>query len=302
MARLTRRKIDTLIVDLDNTLFDWLALWHGTFVVTLHELAMLFGTSEAEAAIRRVHQSRRTSEFRFLIDELLANRGTEAAQIRQRIEQTLAKSNVTRGAKPYAGVREGLADIKAAGTKVVACTESMEFYSVKRLHDLGLDGWIDMLFCNEDHSTPFLRSTTELAEKAPVLQSTFIRHIGIGMSKPDPRIIRDLLAVTGAEAERTAYVGDSLARDVVMARRAGVTDIHAAYGETAGRPEFELLSRVSHWTDADIIRENAASREARRVAPSITLRSDFREIFDFLQFERFGGYVNPNPNVLAAGK
>jgi FMN phosphatase YigB (HAD superfamily) len=290
-----RKKIDTLVVDLDNTLFDWLALWHDSFSIMYREITALLGGVGADAAIRRIHQVRRTSEYRFLIDELLSHRPSDAARVRGRIERLLKQSDGRRGKEPYKGVRESLTAIKAAGTKVVACTESMEFYSVHRLRTLGLEDCIDELFCNKDYTSP-LRQPNECAvDSAPSLKLTRIHYIAAGLAKPDPRILSQLLDATGSERKRAAYVGDSIARDVVMARRVGVTDIHASYGETNGRPEFELLSRVSHWTDEDVHRENAALEEARRFKPSITLRSNFAEIFDFIEFEEFGFPRYPGP-------
>jgi FMN phosphatase YigB (HAD superfamily) len=283
-----RKKIDTLIVDLDNTLFDWLGLWHGSFLITYREIRELFGDVEADTAIRRIHREQRTSEYRFLVDELFASRPLEAARMRGRIELLLRESGIRDSAEPYKGVPESLSKIRSAGTKIVACTESMEFYSVRRLRALGLDGWIDDLFCNVDHPLSVEQSSKNLADLVPARWSTRIHHIEKGLSKPDPRVLSEVLDTAGCARERAAYVGDSLARDVAMAREVGVTDIHAKYGETSNRSEFELLSRVSHWTDADIQRESVALAKARCLEPSITLRSSFTEIFDFIQFERFG--------------
>jgi FMN phosphatase YigB (HAD superfamily) len=292
---MTRKKIDTLIVDLDNTLFDWLGFWHDSFHITYQELTALFGDVEAASAIRRIHRERRTSEYRFLVDELFASRPLEAARVAGRIDRLLRESGILRRLEPYKGVSESLARIKAAGTKIVACTESMEFNSVRRLRTLGVNGWIDDLFCNADHPLSMRQSSRDFMDLEATVRGTRIHHIGDGLSKPDTRVLSELLDITGCERERAAYVGDSLARDVVMAREAGVIDIHAKYGETSSRSEFELLSRVSHWTDEDIQRENVASDQARSLEPSITLRSSFTEIFDFIQFERFGTSAIPEP-------
>lgn len=54
-------------------------------------------------------------------------------------------------------------------------------------------------------------------------------------------------------------------KDVAMAQKVGVVDVHAAYGVVQHRPEYDLLRRVSHWTADDVecergLRPNLMSR------------------------------------------
>jgi FMN phosphatase YigB (HAD superfamily) len=87
------RQIDTLILDLDNTIFDWFAMWHASFQPIYNEILAASGRSqdEVEADIRRVHQIRRTSEYTFLIEELDVLKEIRAAEdIRTRFRTALA--------------------------------------------------------------------------------------------------------------------------------------------------------------------------------------------------------------------
>lgn len=77
------------------------------------------------------------------------------------------------------------------------------------------------------------------------------------------------------------YVGDSLMKDVAMAKDAGVLDIHAAYGEAQRRPEYELLRRVSHWPDSTVAQEQLLIGNPL-IEPTISLREGFYEILPFL--------------------
>lgn len=65
-----RKVVDTLIIDLDNTIFDWFAVWYGSFKPIYDEILSVSGSDAqtANASIRRVHQNRRTSEYSFLIE------------------------------------------------------------------------------------------------------------------------------------------------------------------------------------------------------------------------------------------
>jgi putative hydrolase of the HAD superfamily len=48
----------------------------------------------------------------------------------------------------------------------------------------------------------------------------------VGVSKPDPRIFGFALEPLGLAAERVLYVGDSISKDVVGARAAGLHPLH----------------------------------------------------------------------------
>ena len=61
-----------LITDLDNTLFDWVELWHACFSAMLGEIQQIsgIGYEKLKREIRKVHQRHGTSEYSFLIEEL----------------------------------------------------------------------------------------------------------------------------------------------------------------------------------------------------------------------------------------
>ena len=290
-----RRTIDTLILDLDNTLFDWFAVWYGSFEPVYREILSTTGlpTADVDASIRRVHQKRRTSEYTFLLEELDVLDGMRAeGDIRQRFHEALEQSRRGRdqSLRLYPGVFRCLWDIKKRGTKIVAYTESMGFYSAYRLKRFGLDGVIDMLFSPEDHEVPTGVSVDKLRrlpDEFYELQITEVRHTPPGELKPNPRVLLDIIQSVGATADRCAYVGDSLFKDVAMARDVRVFDIHAQYGESQRRPEYALLQRVSHWTEADVERERQITARGHDFEPSAVLKETFAELFIYCDFEAF---------------
>jgi FMN phosphatase YigB (HAD superfamily) len=159
MAASMTRKIDTLILDLDNTIFDWFAMWHASFQPIYSEILASSGLApdEVEADIRRVHQARRTSEYTFLIEELDVLekiRGTEDVRTRFRDALEASRHGRDKSLKLYPTVFSSLWRIKNAGTKIIDYTESMRFYSAYRLKRFGLDGVIEILFSPKDHEMP----------------------------------------------------------------------------------------------------------------------------------------------------
>jgi phosphoglycolate phosphatase-like HAD superfamily hydrolase len=161
------RQIDTLILDLDNTIFDWFAMWHASFQPIYNEILAASGRSqdEVEADIRSVHQIRRTSEYTFLIEELDVLKEIRAAEdIRTRFRTALEASRRGRdeNLQLYPTVFSSLWRIKNAGTKIIGYTESMRFYSSYRLKRFGLDGLIEILFSPKDHDIPAGMSLNQL--------------------------------------------------------------------------------------------------------------------------------------------
>lgn len=292
---MARKIVDTLIIDLDNTIFDWFAVWYASFRPIYDGIIRQSGKSpeEVEAAIRAVHQARRTSEYTFLLEELeIIQHLRNGSDIRDIFSAEIEESRHSRdqNLKLYPSVFHSLWDIKKSGTKIVAYTESMCFYSAYRLKRFGLDGVIDVLFSPEDHDTPAgisLDRMRRLPDDFYELHVTEIRHTPRGELKPNPRVLLDIITSVGALKERCAYVGDSLFKDVAMARDGGVFDVHAQYGESQRRPEYGLLQRVSHWTEGDVQREREITAKGHDFTPSAVLKDTFAEIFKYCEFGNF---------------
>jgi FMN phosphatase YigB (HAD superfamily) len=90
----TRQAIDTLILDLDNTIYDWFAVWYASFDPIYQELIKITGlpADAIEADIRIVHQARRTSEYTFLLEEIDALKDLrETGDIRTRFHEAISQ-------------------------------------------------------------------------------------------------------------------------------------------------------------------------------------------------------------------
>ncbi len=68
-----------------------------------------------------------------------------------------------------------------------------------------------------------------------------------------------------------------------MAQHVGVADVYAKYGVADGRHEYELLRRVSHWTEGEMEKEKAMSA-LPSVRPTYVLANAFAEILDLFSF------------------
>jgi phosphoglycolate phosphatase len=91
--------------------------------------------------------------------------------------------------------------------------------------------------------------------------------------KPNPRLLADICRKEGAEIDSTYYVGDSLVRDVAMAKQAKVTAIWAQYGTKYDPQHWQYLVKITHWSDNDVEREKALKAKYADVVPDYTIDS-----------------------------
>jgi phosphoglycolate phosphatase-like HAD superfamily hydrolase len=175
--------------------------------------------------------------------------------------------------------------VKEQGTLVVGYTESMAFYTNYRLRNLELDGLIDYLYSPEDHDLP-AGLTPEQIRKYPSehyqLKFTEHRHTPKGELKPNADILESILDSVRADKDACIYIGDSLMKDIAMAKDAGIMDVYAAYGRAQHRDEYELLREVSHWTDEDVARERQLQQ--RHVNPTYVLEGSLSEVLAIFKF------------------
>jgi phosphoglycolate phosphatase len=86
-------------------------------------------------------------------------------------------------------------------------------------------------------------------------------------------------------------VGDSLLKDVAMAQAAGVADVFARYGDVRGRPGYDLLRRVTHWSPAVVT--GSEQRVEADVRPTHVLKTGFAELLDLVEPRRFAPRRSP---------
>lgn len=277
-----------LITDLDNTLFDWFDIWYYPFRGMLDALVLLSGIPESrlKMEIKKVHQRHGTSEYAFLIEELECLPLSDG--FKSRVEQYEPAIQVFREERRkhmrlYEGVWDTLDAISADGAMIIGYTESLAFYSGYRVRKLGLDGKLRFLYSPPDHAIPE-EIDPESIRKYPSdsyrMSSTQHRHTRRGEVKPNPAILEEIIGAVGVELDEVVYVGDSKVKDVQMAKDLGVTDVHAAYGESHRKEEYELLRDVTHWTAEMVERERNSSGN---IEPTFSI-SEFRDLRDLFSF------------------
>ncbi len=287
------RDVTAVVTDIDNTLYDWMAMWVPAFDGMLLRLAADSGVlrEQLEREFSAVHQRHGTTEYAFAIQELpslVALHPGEDLVIRYASAIAAYRTARRRTLQLFPGVSETLAAIRAAGCRVVGYTESRAYYANYRIRALGLDGLLDHVYSPPDHALPGGVSPEEI-RRYPAehyeLTRTVHRHTPEGAWKPDVAVLRAILGEIGADPARTLYVGDSLVKDVGMAQEAGVIDVFARYGAVPDRSGYDLLRRVTHWTP-EMVERSERVAEAD-VSPTHVLAGGFAELLDLFTFAPF---------------
>jgi FMN phosphatase YigB (HAD superfamily) len=266
-----------LITDLDNTLYDWVSFFTASFRSMVGELTSLLGVPEETILIefKTIHQRYGNSEQPFAVLELPSLQrkfsGLSRDEVMKRIDPALHRFNSTRKQTLalYQGVAETLGEIQNAGVKIVAHTEAILANSYWRLRALDIARYFNRLYTLEGKEAIHISAESRWTDPPDGFVTVLPRH----ERKPNPRLLADICRKEGADIACSYYLGDSLVRDVAMAKQAGVTAIWARYGTIYDPDYWTYLVKVTHWTDDDVRRENALREKYRDVVPDFTIDS-----------------------------
>lgn len=278
-----------LITDVDNTLLDWQELWYKTFTAMTERILEISGVDRdvlyAQCSV--VHQRHGTSEYSHLIGELPCLRELYGDDVLAVMQPAIDAFRTTRRQvlSLYPTVAETLKKLKDSGVIIAAFTESQAFYTNYRFRKLGLDGLVDYLYSPEDHKMPDdIESTRFYPPESYKFQHTLHKYTPEGELKPNPHILTEIISELSASNDEVVYVGDNILKDVFMAQQAGVTDVHALYGVSQHKPEYELLRRVTHWTPEMVERERKALKPGGLQATHV-LNENFAQILPLFELK-----------------
>jgi FMN phosphatase YigB (HAD superfamily) len=276
----------TLLTDFDNTLYDWFGMWHASFSAMVEEIAKISGLDEKVLypEIRVIHQKYRTSEYAFLIEEIPSLKALYPdSDLTKVFDKAIHayRSARKRSLVLYEGVRETLSSLRSKGVLIAIYTESRAYYTNYRIRKLGLDDLVDVVFSPPDHEIPLSAAAYNLGGSDGTNRLLHARHVFLppGVLKPNPEVLLDIVKEIGRRPLDCVYVGDSLMKDVAMAQDAGVADVLAEYGVVQHHLGYDLLRKVSHWSEEDVQREKAVSK-SRSVTPTHII-DNFSQIDSF---------------------
>ena len=274
-----------LVCDLDNTLYDWVGYFVPSFYAMIDVVVKITGCDREKLLddFRKVHQAYGDSEqpFALLETETIKKKYQDApvSSIIAALDPAFHAFNSARktNLKLHPQVRESLEILKAADIRLIAHTESKLYGVVDRLNRLDLFPYFAKVYCRRRSLSPhpMPRSGVEWLDQFPMGKIIELSH---HQTKPNPSVLLEICSNEGIAPELAAYVGDSVARDVLMAKRANVFAIWAAYGAQHPPLMYSELVRVSHWTAEEIALEESLKAQAKNIRPDYIARNSFAEV------------------------
>ncbi len=274
-----------LVCDLDNTLYDWVYYFVPSFYAMVDEAVRITDCDRERLLddFREVHRQYHDSEHPFSLLETRTVRelfpGQSRRQIAERLDPAFHAFNISRkkNLRLYPGVREALEALSRSGVILVAHTESNLYAVVDRLTRLELTAYFRRIYCrlraNSEH--PRTNADSRWLDRFPMQK---VVELSYHQRKPDPNVLLEICHDERIPPHDSAYVGDSMARDILMAKKADVFAIWAKYGTSHATEYYQRLVRVTHWTAEDVAREHELSEKARQIEPDYVLEGGFGQI------------------------
>lgn len=275
-----------LITDLDNTLYDWVSFYSQSFSAMAEELSKEINVplDILLSEYKVIHQRFGNSEKPFATLELpsvISYFGTnDKILLQKKLTRVFSAFSSKRNhtLKLYPTVRDTLNILRERGVKIVGHTESLEYNSLYRLYKLDVIAFFDHLYTIEDNHN--LHPNPKNAKVISV-KDDFIIRLSSAESKPNPKLLEHICLTENVDIKDAVYVGDSITKDISMAKSIGMKAVWARYGRQFAPELWEILVKITHWTDKDVEREEQLKESFSRVKPDYSINS-FAEILDLM--------------------
>jgi FMN phosphatase YigB (HAD superfamily) len=277
------RKFSLFIFDLDNTIYDWYAAFLPAFYEMVDVASTQLGCSVEDllSDLKRIHIKHHDVEHPYslvettVVKNLLEEKGRAAAW--ELIDPAFHAFNKVRKEhlKLFPDTLPTLTALRSQGVQLVAYTDSTYFAARGRIERLGLSDVFSKVYCRERGQS--ILPVQEFAAKKPSALDN-ITEIPSHQSKPNPVVLADIVSRQNCDMHEAAYVGDSLSKDILMAKHAGCFAVWAKYGAHTDAAMYERLIRISHWTEDDIQRERNYATAAKNIEPDFVCERSIAEL------------------------
>lgn len=273
-----------LVCDLDNTLYDWVSYFVPSFYAMVDKTVELIDCDRDLLLddLREVHKIYHDSEHPFALLETNTVKNHFKGKTKSEVFDALNpvfhtfNSSRKRTLNVYPGVHETLKTLIENNVILVAHTESKLFAAVDRLRRLDLTQYFSRIYCREKVNTAYpSNQPSNFFKDFPLNKIVELSH---HQSKPDTSVLVEICNDYKISSSQAAYVGDSMTKDILMAKNAGVFAIWAAYGTKHPMGFYEKLVRVSHWTESDIKKEKELVKSIESIVPDYIARNSFSDI------------------------
>lgn len=261
--------IGLVVTDMDNTLYSW------TFYIVPAVEAMMevvcratgFPRIKVIQSLKAVYEEHESNEYPFVLQESsifteLPEFGSFDKLIIQPAKAAFAEAR-RKYLKPYPRVLDTLKELKQRNVPVVALTDAPRNPAEQRAKLLEVDQYLEALYTLPAFRFPERKGERLIAEdiarreeRGEYRARCEVVELPRDHEKPDDRGLLQICRRYGVDPKDALVVGDSLKKDVALARKVGALDCWAEYGTYVPAEYLERLNVVSA---PSITRRHAAS-------------------------------------------
>jgi phosphoglycolate phosphatase len=278
-----------IVLDIDNTLFDWVTYYVNSFRALLFKLEATVGVPFAQLAkeAKQVFADQHTIEYPFVIQHMPSVLNYYGQDVDRLLVEGVepARAAFNHAAKeylmPYAGVEATLDQLKEkfAGTPLVVLTDAPRYVAMWKLNKLGILHKFDAVYGLPDPKLPTSLEYGRVMVDPEILlkhlkQESFgykgrIRVLPEDYEKPGTKglktVLLDFDLDSPEERRQVLWVGDNLRKDVGLGRSLGVKTVWARYGTLISPEMKEGLLAFSPDTN---VKKNVSLDPAGEDAPN----------------------------------
>jgi FMN phosphatase YigB (HAD superfamily) len=287
--------IRLVVTDMDNTLYPWVDYIVPAVEAMVDSVCRSTGFPRIRVvqALKSVYAKYESNEYPYALQEsaiydAFPDFGSFDKLVIEPARAAFAEAR-RRYLRPFRGVAETLRLLKERGIPVVALTDAPRNPAEYRVRCMGLDEHLTALYTLPGFKFPARRGEPLIApdilrkdERGDYRAACPVVELPRTHEKPDPRGLNRILKAYAVAPEETLVVGDSLHKDVAVARTVGAVDCWAEYGTYVSREYRERLDIISA---AAITRRHAASvfegDRQQQTKPTHAL-SNFANVLDII--------------------
>lgn len=276
--------VKTLICDLDNTLYDWVSYFVPSFYKMVDVAAEILMCEREQLLddMKIVHQKHHNTEQPYaLLETSTVKQWIKQGHIISEIDRAFLAFNRERKLRLslFDGILPTLQWLQNNGVRLIAHSDSDYLGVVDRLSRLGLSDYFELIYCGRGSSTHH-PSGGPFSPRYKNFPGDRLRLLERDEKKPNPSVLQHIIHENKLDGRNVAYIGDSVAKDVAMAKNAGVFSIWAKYGTQVNPDLYRQLVRISHWTEADVRHEKRLASAASEVEPDFICDESFAQIIE----------------------
>ena len=264
---MTRKYEKLLVLDIDNTVFDWVSYYVACLNTLFEKVEQLTGVPVAVQAAesKTVFERQGSIEYPFLIQELPSVVSHYEGNVEKLLSEATEEGRIAFKNKAseylvsYEGVKETFEEIKKRWPHfpIIALTDAPRYVAMWKLNKLGILHYFDALYGLSDPKIP----TDPNSQKAKVAPEILMKHLqqtafnfkGIirtlpeDYEKPGTRGLKTVLMDHEMEGhfDHVLWVGDNLRKDVGLGKQLGVKTAWARYGTEIDPQVKEALLKFS---------------------------------------------------------